>query len=93
MPGRKKTNKRPQAKAAKALRQPYAADSDPPISQDEQVTYSNLSLHQLFESQTRQMLDRTDLDDEQKQNILIAMSCPCCGGGGFSYAAKIQRRT
>ena len=28
------------------------------------------------------MLDRSDLDEEQKQNILIAMSCPCCGAGG-----------
>jgi hypothetical protein len=55
------------------------------------VSYSNLSLHQLFEQQTRQMLDRSDLDEEQKQNILIAMSCPCCGAGAMSYTVKLKR--
>ena len=57
---------------------------------DEQVAYStDLSLHQLFEQQTRQMLDRSDLDEEQKQHILIAMSCPCCGA--MSYTVKLKR--
>jgi hypothetical protein len=59
---------------------------------DEQVAYStDLSLHQLFEQQTRQMLDRSDLDEEQKQHILIAMSCPCCGAGAMSYTVKLKR--
>ncbi len=49
------------------------------------------SLHQLFEQQTRAMLDRSDLDEEQKQNILIAMSCPCCGAGAMSYTVKLKR--
>ena len=55
------------------------------------ISDSSLSLHQLFEQQTRQMLDNTDLDEEQKQNILIAMSCPCCGAGAMSYTAKLKR--
>jgi hypothetical protein len=55
------------------------------------IIYSDLSLHQLFEQQTRQMLDRSDLDEEQKQNILIAMSCPCCGAGAMSYTVKLKR--
>lgn len=54
---------------------------------------SNLSLHDLFAQQARTMLDRTDLDEEHKQSILIAMSCPCCGAGGMSFTAKIKRRT
>ena len=60
---------------------------------DEQIVYSgsDLPLHQLFEQQTRQMLDRSDLDEEQKQNILIAMSCPCCGAGAMSYTVKLKR--
>jgi C4-type Zn-finger protein len=45
----------------------------------------------LFEQQTRRLLDRTDLDEEQKQNILIAMSCPCCGAATMSYTAKLKR--
>jgi hypothetical protein len=65
------------------------AGRDPPL--DEQISYSSLSLHQLFEQQTRQMLDRADLDEEQKQNILVAMNCPCCGGGAMSYTVKLKR--
>ena len=39
------------------------------------------SLHDLFTQQMREMLDTCDLDEEQKQSILVAMACPCCGGG------------
>jgi hypothetical protein len=60
-------------------------------SSDDQISYSALSLHELFEQQTRQMLDRSDLDEEQKQSILIAMSCPCCGAGAMSYTVKLKR--
>ena len=60
---------------------------------EEQIAYSNLSLHELFAQQTRAMLDRTDLDEEQKQNILVAMSCPCCGAGGLSFTAKLKRKS
>jgi hypothetical protein len=38
------------------------------------------------------MLERADLSDEQKQEILIAMACPCCGAGGFSFTAKLKRK-
>lgn len=58
---------------------------------EEQVYASNLTLHDLFQQQTAKMLDRADLSDEQKQSILIAMSCPCCGAGGMSFTAKLRR--
>jgi hypothetical protein len=58
---------------------------------DGQISASALSLHELFQQQTRQMLDRTDLSEEQKQNILVAMSCPCCGAGAMSHTAKLKR--
>ena len=64
-----------------------------PSSADDQVTVSNFSLHELFSQQTREMLDRADLDEEQKQSILVAMSCPCCGAGGMSFTVKLKRRT
>jgi hypothetical protein len=63
------------------------------ISASDQVAISNLSLHELFDRQVRDILDGSDLDEEQKQNILVAMSCPCCGGGAFSYTTKIRRRS
>jgi len=58
---------------------------------EDQISYSGLSLHDLFQQQTRQMLARADLNEEEKQNILIAMSCPCCGAGAMSYTIKLKR--
>ena len=37
------------------------------------------------------VFDRTDLDEEQKQNVLVAMSCPCCGAGAMSFTVKLKR--
>jgi hypothetical protein len=51
---------------------------------------SNLSLHDLFEQQARQMLERADIDEEQRQSILVAMACPCCGAGGMSFSVKLK---
>jgi hypothetical protein len=55
------------------------------------VTASNLSLHELFEQQARNMLDRADIDEEQRQSILVAMACPCCGAGGMSFSVKLKK--
>jgi hypothetical protein len=52
---------------------------------------SSLSLHELFQQQARRILDRSDLEEDQKQHILAAMSCPCCGAGGMSFTAKLRR--
>jgi hypothetical protein len=81
---RTKTCRAPAAAAKRAAAEANAAP-------EEQISTSALSLHELFEQQTRQMLDRTDLDEEQKQNILVAMSCPCCGAGAMSFTAKLKR--
>jgi len=57
----------------------------------DQISFSNLSLHELFEQQARTMLESADLDEEQKQSILVAMACPCCGAGGMSFSVKLKR--
>jgi hypothetical protein len=54
------------------------------------VNASNLPLHDLFEQQARHFLERADLDEEQKQTILVALSCPCCGAGGMSFSVKLK---
>ena len=91
--------KRPKA-SARAAKAAAAKAATKPVPErrtaddrtlEEQISYSALSLHDLFEQQTRQMLDRADLDEEQRQNILIAMSCPCCGAGAMSYTVKLKR--
>jgi hypothetical protein len=68
--------------------------SGPPPVADEvnPFAYGAASLHDLFAQQVRTMLDRTDLDEEQKQSVLVAASCPCCGAGGFSFTAKLKLR-
>jgi DNA-binding transcriptional regulator YdaS (Cro superfamily) len=81
------------AKSAPAISRESSGELAPPKLDDSQVDTSGLSLHELFAQQTMNMLDRADLDEEQKQTILIAMSCPCCGSGGLSFTAKLKRRT
>jgi hypothetical protein len=79
-----------------------AAEPKPPAPHDastvvsasiseEGVQSGDLSLHDLFTQQAREMIESADLDEEQKQSILIAMSCPCCGAGGMSYTVKLKR--
>ncbi len=75
--------------AASVVSSPSVTTSD--VAAEDQIIASNLSLHQLFEQQARQMIERADLDEEQKQTILVAMSCPCCGAGAMAYTAKLRR--
>jgi hypothetical protein len=82
----------PKPKKTKPPRKSAAAPAeDAALAPDDRVIASNLTLHDLFQRQTSAMLERADLDDEQKQSILIAMSCPCCGAGGMSFTAKLKR--
>ena len=61
------------------------------VAVEDPFASSSLSLHELFQQQTRQILDRSDLEEDQKQHILVAMSCPCCGAGAMSFTAKLRR--
>lgn len=72
---------------------PATRDAPQMMPDDAQVQFSALSLHELFAQQARDMLDRSDLDEEQKQSLLVAMSCPCCGAGGPSFSIKLKRRS
>src|SRR5260370_33391662 len=84
---RRKQNSRGRRATKQGLPKPAA----PAIAPEVQLSYSALSLHALFEQQARQLIDRTDLDEEQKQQILLAISCPCCAGGAISCSAKHRR--
>jgi hypothetical protein len=91
---RKTKNTKPAPKtrnSAKHKTAPPPEREDSPLAPDDRIVATNLSLHQLFEQQTARMLDRADLSEEQKQSILIGMTCPCCGAGGFSFTAKLRR--
>jgi hypothetical protein len=73
------------------VRKPAAPLVREGVADDEQIAISNLSLHDLFAQQTSKMLEHADLTEEQKQSLMIGMSCPCCGAGGFSFTAKLRR--
>ena len=60
---------------------------------DQQIFSGDASLHDLFQQRMRTVLDNTDLDEQAKQAILVAMNCPCCGAGGMNYTAKVNRKT
>ena len=88
-----KVKTKPKDKRSRKPTQPQALPTAPDaLAPDDQVIASNQTLHELFQRQTTAMLESADLSDEQKQSILVAMSCPCCGAGGFSFTAKLRRR-
>jgi hypothetical protein len=89
---RKPRNSKPKHSASR--KRSGAATPDEPIAPPiSEIEASNLSLHELFEQQAAEMLERADLDEEQRQSILLAMSCPCCGSGGPSLSFKLKRRS
>jgi hypothetical protein len=94
MVGKRKPRAPRTSRPAKAV--PHDAGGDTfidtrPVGEDA-TQYGSLSLHDLFAQQAREMIERADLNEEQKQSILVAMSCPCCGAGGMSYTVKLKRR-
>ena len=85
--------KRPAAKRPAAERVPLADMFEAmPALDDSAAATSDFALHELFQQQTMAMLDRSDLSEEQKQSILVAMNCPCCGGSGLSFTMKLKRK-
>jgi hypothetical protein len=88
-PKRNRASAKEQAPAAAAPANMQA----PPDNAVSEIGFSDLSLHALFEQQAADILERADLDEEQKQSIILAMSCPCCGAGGPSFSFKLKRRT
>jgi hypothetical protein len=63
------------------------------VGADDQIFSSaNVPLHDLFQKQVREVLEQSDLDEDAKQAILVALNCPCCGAGGMNYTAKINRK-
>lgn len=54
------------------------------------VTGGDLTLHEAMQRQVLAILEDSELTEEQKQQILIAMSCPCCGGNGISITISLK---
>jgi len=56
----------------------------------DRVFYGDQSAHLAFQQQLTEMLARADITEEQRQQILIAATCPCCGAGGLSLSLTIK---
>jgi hypothetical protein len=48
------------------------------------------ALHELFREQAAAVLDNADVGEEEKQSILTALSCPCCGTGSMSFTVSMK---
>ena len=59
---------------------------------DDQIFAANTPVHDLFQKQVREVLDKSGLDEDAKQAILVAMNCPCCGTGAMNYTAPLGRK-
>ena len=60
---------------------------------EQQIFFGNdLPVHDLFQRQIAEVLDKSDLDEDAKQAILVAMNCPCCGAGAMNYTAPLDRK-
>lgn len=58
-----------------------------------QVLFGNQSIHDTVQRQVAEILENADLTDEEREQILIAMSCPCCGAGGLSFTVPLKPRS
>jgi hypothetical protein len=55
-----------------------------------QIFTGDQALHELFREQAAAVLDDAEIGEEEKQRILLAMSCPCCGAGTMSFSVKMK---
>lgn len=57
------------------------------------VLIGDRSIHDTLQRQVAEILENADLSDEEREQILIAMNCPCCGAGGLSFTVPLKPRT
>lgn len=55
-----------------------------------QIFTTDQAMHEAMRNQIAEMLAQSDLSEEQKQEILVAMQCPCCGASGVSLNIRLK---
>lgn len=55
-----------------------------------QIQFGDQAAHLAFQRQLSDLLDQADVTEEQRQQFLIAATCPCCGAGGLSLSLKLK---
>ena len=56
----------------------------------EPLSFGDVSAHLAFQREIAAMLAEADITEEQRQQFLIAASCPCCGAGGLSLSLSLK---
>ena len=56
----------------------------------DRIQYGDQAAHLAFQNQLAELLGRADITEEQRQQFLIAATCPCCGAGGLSLSLKLK---
>ena len=51
---------------------------------------TDMSMHEAIRQQILEVLEDSDMTESQKQQILVAMNCPCCGGSGVSLSIPLD---
>jgi hypothetical protein len=59
---------------------------------EQQIFFGDMPMHELFQKQVQQVIEQTELDEDSRQALLVALSCPCCGTGGMNYTAPVSRK-
>lgn len=54
------------------------------------IDTSQTSIHEAIQRQVADLLANADISEEERQQVLIALSCPCCGAGGLSFSLKLK---
>jgi hypothetical protein len=68
---------------------PTAQTESAPEGETVSAESGTASLHQAIQQQIAEVLADADLSEEERQQILVAMQCPCCGAGGLSLSIKL----
>ncbi len=58
-----------------------------------QIFTGDQALHELFREQAAAVLADAEIGEEEKQSILAAMTCPCCGASTLSFSVKLRPRS
>ena len=82
------TDTRPEDDASQEVDAVDTRSADPFGS--DRILYGEQSAHLAFQQQLADLLDQADITDEQRQEFLIAATCPCCGAGGLSLSLKLK---
>ena len=65
---------------------------EPDKEPEQQIFFGDMPMHELFQKQVQQVMEQVDLDEDSRQALLVALSCPCCGTGGMNYTAPVNRK-